>query len=1728
MANIAGYHTTKILHEGVNTAVLMAVHPVDGQTLVIKLIKGDHPPIELLERLREEHALLSSLNSPYIIKTLGILPHHNSLALLLEDCHGISLAQTYKDTQPKLLDFLEIGIDIARALEVLHDKGIVYGQLNPLSISLCGPTRKVKLTHFNQATRAQMETKQHHYPVTLETSLWYISPEQTGRVNRGVDHRTDLYSLGVILYQLATGTLPSSGSSPAEIIHHHLAHTPESPNTLNPAIPATLSGIILKLLEKSPVNRYQSCQPLLVDLTRCAQQMENYSTIVDFDLAQDEIPHSLRIPTRLYNRSEDIQALRDALSQATQGSSSSLILKGCSGIGKSSLIHDFQRNLGENEALFFEGKFEKATRNIPYSAISSGSQQLISQILTLSSATVTGWKNSLKKVFGVEGKALTSIVPELELILGSQPSLQPLHPAEQEKRFFDIFRSFLTISSELGLTLIMFFDDLQWADEASLSLLKVIVGDQTLSNIFFIGAYRDTELHNNEALQIFLESLANRENPSLCRSLEHLRQEDIEQILSRTLAHDRKQVADLAQIALEKTGGNPFFLKQFLHSLYRKKIIFFSGETKSWQWDDDAVSSCQLTSNIADHIIQDLSSLPPEVLKMLKTASCLGSRFSTDLLAPIHIKVDRDIQPLLDIAQNNGILLKYFSNQQQNAHLYRFSHDQIHHAIYSLLETSEAGRIHNEIAYWLLTQKDQDYYQQNIFEIADHCNRSQPAHFSLLKWSHIARVNLDAGKKVKNSAAYTAAHQYFQHGLASLPMDCWEKEYQLSLELYVQGSETAYLTGNYGSTKTLFETVCSKSTNLYDTCDAYMVRIRALKAENQLGQALATVIEILELLKISLPKKPGKARIVATIFRTMKRLSRYSEEELLALPEMTDKHSRLIMGFIQEMGTISYYTKPQLLPFINEWAVKLSLKHGNSPESNLMGYTLHGFLLCGASPKLIERGYTLGHLSLKLEQLQRPADDYIQALYLFNNLIRHWKDHVKDTIGPLRTVAVKGKNAGEYEISANAAYSCTYRLYFLGANLADVSKEMEEYQQHIKSLNLQIPLYRQLLFQQATSNLLTPGRDPTILSGRYYNEATHFKHHSKSRDYTTIAQFSLIKLIHGVLFHRHGETAEHGNTVREHLRHLTASLFVPIFYFYDSLARLALHNSLSLKEKYLNRISIHRNQNKLKQWAIHCPVNFSHKHSLVEAERARIFNQTKSAMAYYDRSIEQARTNGYQLEEGLANEIASRFYKEQKRTRIAHFYEREARYCYYRCGAAAKVKELDDRVWSSTGQQQDQEVSLVTENIPLSEVRLGGGGFRLDMMAAIKASRVFNSERVHDELMIKMLRIMLESAGAKKGYLIFKENTAWAIRVTGSIGQPCKVELTDIPLHNTDIVPKTLIHYVIHTTMDLVLNDACNKGLFTNDPYIREKQPKSILAIPIIHQGELLCILYLENNLTTDAFPPDRQELLHLLGAQAAISLKNSRLFEELEQTVTQLNGEIQRRKDAQLQLLHAEKLSALGRVSASIAHEFGNPLMGVRYLLEEFHKRGTISEDDQKLLELGLEECDRMKQLTRDLQQLHKPSSGKRSMVNIHTLLDNVLLFQKKHFTTNQIHVIKHYDNAIPAVEVIEDQVTQILMNLTMNAVDAMDDGGGTLTLSTCIEEQLLRLDVTDTGTGIPYEYQERIFEPFFSTKTEEDGTGLGLSISYGIAQHHGGQLQFSSNPGQGTTFTLTLPLLN
>lgn len=1464
------------------------------------------------------------------------------------------------------------------------------------------------------------------------------------------------------------------------------------------------------------------------------------SSIVGYPLSQN-MKRVFTFSSVLYGRWRELQILRKGLQNANHGSAVFTMVSGEAGVGKSALVKVFLSSAANKTTFALSSSFQRRSESTPYAAVCQCMQQLASQILSQEPDTVLAWKKALQRTMKGDARVLAEVSPEIEDLL-CQGDEQPSANDNNLLSFPVAAKKFFRAASQVHSTLIIFLDDLHLADRGNLELLINILDPVDLSRVMFIAAHRDPSQIYSVHFKKFTDQLAELHPKVDEIFVAPLEDAEVEKLLQNTFIQLNGRADLLAAQCTRISQGNPLRLIQFLHKLHDESHLYFHTDTNSWCWNEELLASSSPIESTIALLKNRFGSLPDRCRKILITACCSGKHFTAGLLSELNGLSLPATRKQLEYARHKGFLFggspdsplpqtttsndTVACEEQQEDPCYCFSHELIRDTLFSLLPADEVSRIRFQAGQYLVQYLPTREYEQRLYELSNHLNHGLQFIGSRAEKIQLAHVNLSAGIRSKLLSDHSSAYHYLQTGLKCLDKESWHSEYSLCVGLHIEACDCAFLCARYSEVERLFKEVCSTSKNVYDKCHVYKAYIMALKAQNLHDKAISASLEALAMLDIHIPEEPGKFKILKSLFGTELRYMFRPPVEQDKLPEMQDRAAKAIISFLHDVTTAALQTNVKLLPLLCANSIRLSLKWGNDRKFSVLGYMVHGYLLCTFSDRLVNRGCARGRQALDLHRKFSDEDNNCQPTLIYSTYMEHWQHHLKNTLPQLREMLLTCQRQYDGTAAGNAALTIVMHSYLLGHSLSMLRSELDHFITRAMEARQQLILMRLQLFRQATANLMGESNHYIRLKGRHFDESTLLAGFPHSHDPISYCMANVVKLIHAVLFGRYQQALYYSELARPYIHELTATFLFPVYYFYDCLARLSRLESQGFGRRLINRQIIGANRKKLRRWAKLSPQNHGHRYRLIKAEQARIRGENERAMELYDEAIRLAKEHEFLHEEALAYEMAARFYKNRNKEHISRMYMREARYCYHRWGAKAKVNQLNSMEMVNGSPNENSGTDTDYDNSDHAASLLPGeGGSRLDMMTVIKASRILSDEVVFGQLLKKMMWIVLESSRAQRGFIILQDGDQWHIKVHGSIYRNTRVKLTQIALADQDVASTAIINYVINSATDVVLNDACKEGLFTSDPYILKKMPRSLLCMPIVHQGEIFCIIYLENNIVTGAFPPDRQELLHLLGTQAAISLKNSSLFEELESTVNRLNLEVEKRRETQLQLLHVEKLSALGRLSASVAHEFGNPLMGVRYLIEDFHKRSDLTASDKQLLELGLDECARMKKLIQDLQRFNKPSTGRLDNVDVHRLIDKVLLFQRKHFATNRIKVVKKYDNSIEHVRLIEDQITQVLFNLTMNAVDAMRQWGGELRISTRKREQAVEIEVADTGAGIAYEDQGRVFEPFYSTKTEEDGTGLGLAISYGIITHHRGNLSFVSKPFEGTAFTVSLP---
>ncbi|MBW4592306.1 MAG: AAA family ATPase [Brasilonema angustatum HA4187-MV1] len=1534
MITIRGYQLLTQIYESVNSLVYRGIRESGNQPVILKVLKDDYPTPSELTRYKQEYEMTRNLNLDGVVKAYGLEPIERTLVIIFEDFGATSLTLLKEvggsfclSAIFSLLEFLKLAIKIAEILGTIHTANVIHKDLNPSNIVLNPVTGQLKIIDFGISTLITRSNPTLKNPNVLEGTLAYISPEQTGRMNRSLDYRTDFYSLGVTFYELLTGKLPFEKNDALELVHCHIAQHPIPPHQLvegksGTAIPKTVSDIVMKLMGKTAEERYQSAWGLKADLEKCLQQLQTTGKIEPFSLGSTDISDKFQIPQKVYGRDAEVETLLVAFERVAGGGEKEnlqspvinhqspiqglkskiemMLVTGYSGVGKSALVQEIYKPITEKRGYFLTGKFDQFKRNIPYSAIVSAFAGLIQQLLTETEVQLEQWREKLRLALGSNGQVIIDVLPEVELIVGKQPSVLELGAAESQNRFNLVFQNFIQTFCLKEHPLVIFLDDLQWADSASLKLIDLMMTDADTQYLFLIGAYRDNEVNCTHPLMMTLDRLRNIGATVNFITLAPLQSESISQLIADTLHADMPSVSQLASLIVRKTDGNPFFVNQFLKTLHADNLLTFDFERNAWQWNLAQIQATNITDNVVELMIGELKKLPESTQHILRLAACVGAEFDLKTLSIICEKSQGEIFSDLMTAVQSGLIL-CISELDTNLFIqnYKFLHDRVQQAAYALIDDKQKKNIHLEIGRLLLQNISVDALFDGLFDIVDHFNLGVELVTYQQERNEIAKLNLMAGQKAKVGTAYGAAVEYLNVGLKLLSADSWHKEYDLTLALYEEAAEAAYLNGDFITMEPLALVVLNNAKTVLDKVKVYDDKIQAYVSQGNLKEAINIGLQVLNLLGVILPEEPSQLDIQKGLEETASLLNGQEIEDLISLPKMTEPEKLAAMLVLSSIASASFITSPNLFLLIALSKINLSITYGNI-ELSAFAYGQYTVVLCGILQDY-ESAYKFGKLSLVLGEQLNAQKEKAKICLGFGAHSMHWKEHVKETISVLIEGYQGGVEIGDFEYAGYCACYVCEHLYFLGHELTQLEQEIAIYSKAIARIKQEASFHWTAIFRQAVLNLLGKAENPIRLFGNAYNEEQSLPLAIKVNNRIELLFFYLNKLILCYLFGDTQQAVQNGVLAKQYLEGFATMLVTGLLHFYDSLAHLSafVEASSSEKETYLNRVNI--NQEKMQKWAYHAPMNYLHKFYLVEAEKARVLGQYFEAEEFYEQAIQGARENEYVQEEALAYELAAKFYLGRGRLKFAQTYMQEAHYTYTRWGATAKVKDLEKHYPQFFPKTSSHGIKPYTSNAIFSTDSKTSS--ELDLSSVLKASQALSSEIVLTTLLEKMMKIVLENAGAQKGYLILQsqiepgnKNGQWVIEASGTVDNNEFKILPSIPLEtvggssHTPMVCDAIVNYVIRTQESIVLNDAFREGNFIRTSYIVKQQPKSILCAPLLNQGKLVGILYLENNLTTEAFTPDRLEVLKLLSSQAAISIENAKLYAQVRENERRLS----------------------------------------------------------------------------------------------------------------------------------------------------------------------------------------------------------------------------------------------
>jgi predicted ATPase/signal transduction histidine kinase len=1786
---------------------------------VLRTTAEEAPP-ESVERLAHEYALGTDLDSGWAVVPLSLGRHDGRPLLVLEDRGGEPLDRALacaSEGRFELKPFLAIAIALARAVGQMHAQGLVHKDIKPSNILVDG-SGHVRLTGFGLASRFHRERQPLVPPEVIAGTFAYMAPEQTGRMNRSVDARSDLYSLGGTLYELLTGGLPFTAAEPMEWIHCHVARQPLPPSTRVHDLPGIIDTILLKLLAKNPEDRYQTAAGLEFDLRRCLAQLESSGHIAPFTLAVEDVPTRLVMPEKLYGRERDVAILVEALERVTlRGTTGLVLVSGYAGIGKSSIVSELHKVLVPSRGLFAAGKFDQYKRDIPYATLAQAFQELIRQLLSKADEELAMWRDALLQALDGNGHLMVSLIPELALVIGEQPPVAPLEPQDAVARFQRVFRNLVGVFARREHPLVLFIDDLQWLDAGTLDVLVRLVIEPTDLHLLLIGAYRDNEIEPTHPLARTLSAMRASEAAISEIALAPLTIEQVAQLCADALHTSVDRVAPLAQLIADKTGGNPFFAIQFILTLADERLLTFDPVRLAWQWDIDRIRAKGITDNVADLMAAKLSRLRPATREALAQLACLGNLSQIGTAAQIRQSSEEEVHSALREAVEGGLVLR-------TSRSFAFAHDRVHEAAYALVPPRDRAVAHLQIGRTLIAATPGAELDERIFEIVNQFARGLPAIESEAERESVAALYLAAGRRAKASSAYASALAYFSTGRTLLGEQAWTRRSALTLELELNCAECEIIGGDLAIAEERLTRLAPHVTALSDQVQVVCLFVLVYFTTGRSERAVDVASGFLAKMGVEWSARPGEAAVRAEYVKMRRLLDRHPPGSLIELPAMTEPTCMAIMAVLTELFPAAYAVDRYLLELVLLRMTTLSLEYGHA-ESSSVAYSALNMAL-GSHFSDYATAYRLGVLACELVD-RRGIERYKARVYsCFAAFTMPWFKHLP-LCRPMMVRAFEiGRSNGDMAFASYNQRNLMTHLLMSGTPLAVVQREAEQAMAFAQRLQLGLPAER-FIEQLALARKL---RSVSV-------DASQTDDEWALGDVEPYPQLAMMVCYHWVFKLEERvvagdidaalDAAAHVEGIRWAMR---SSIEEAEYDFYAALARAAACDRAPAPEREPHLRALATHYERITLWTENCPENFGNRKALIGAEIARLERRDLDALHLYEEAVRQAREYGFIQNQAFACERAGAFCAARGLDTSANAYLRQARECYERWGALGTVRMLHTRY----PQIKTREIAVDTVDKPLSQ---------LDVEIVDKASQTLSSEMALPVLLEKLVRLAVEHAGAERGLLILLHDGEPYVEAEATTGHgSVEVALRRVRVTPSHL-PQSALQYVLRAHERLILDDASAEVPDREDDYVRRNRPRSVLCLPIFKEAQVIGALYLENNLTTHAFTAGRVAVLDFLASQAAIWLDNARLYSGLRRNEAWLkkaqelsatgsfywrvdldrlefseqmfriyeldpslpvtlsaiasrlhpddlpmmqeaidiargpasdmdyvyraqmpDGTIKylhcvahgmRNSDGRLEyigaiqdvtqrrlseealgkvrseLAHVARVTSLGVLTASIAHEVNQPLATIvtnattclRMLGAEPPNLDGARETTRRVMRDG----HRAAEVIARLRTLFARTDATTETVDLNEATREVIALSSSELRKSGVLLRADLAADLPPVTGDRVQLQQVILNLLLNAADAVrsvDDRARQVIIRTERDpDQRVRLTVQDAGTGVAPQTIQRLFEAFYSTKP--GGMGIGLSISRSIIESHRGQIWVTPNDGPGSTFAFALP---
>jgi PAS domain S-box-containing protein len=1834
-----------------------------SRALVLSAI-AEYPRPESLRRLDHEFSLREELDNAWFARPIAIARHLGRTVLVFDDPGGIPLDQVLGRPLDIKLS-LRLAIRLSSAIDQLHQRGIIHKDVKPGNVLVDAARGKCWLTGLGLASRLPRERQRPSEPPQfIAGTLAYMAPEQTGRMNRSIDSRSDLYSLGVTLYQLFTGTLPFTASDPMEWVHCHVARQPENPRGRCPGLPASISAVIMKLLAKTAEDRYQTASGVASDLQRCLSEWERASAqtsplsyqIEEFSLGEHDIPDRILIPEKLYGRAKEIDALLASFDRVVVSGKPELVLvSGYSGIGKSSVVNELHKVLVPPRGLFASGKFDQYKRDIPYATLAQAFDGLIRPLLSKTEAELNHWRGTLREAVGPNGQLMVDLVPELELIIGKQVPIPDLPPQDAQRRFQMVVRGFINVFAGPDHPLSVFLDDLQWLDTATLDLLEDLLTSPDVQHLMLIGAYRNNEVSPGHPLMRKLATI--RQAGAIVHDiiLAPLAGADLEMLMADSLHSELPGVVALAALVHEKTGGNPFFAVQFIQTLAEEGLLTFDRGARRWSWDINRIQAKGYTDNVVDLMVGKLNRLSLPTQRALQEMACLGNTADLTTLSIVYDIPEEQVHVSLWEAARLEFVLRLESS-------YQFIHDRVQEAAYSLIPEELRAQSHLRIGRTLVAHFPVEKQEEAIFEIVNQFNRGASLVSAPDEREKLAKLNLIAAKRAKAATAYASALKYLVTGGALLGEDCWESKYELVFPLELDRAECEFLTGELPIAEQRLRELSSRATNAVHQAAVASLRVDLYTTLNRSDLAVDVCLEYLRFLGVEWSPHPTEEEGRAEYERIWSLIGSREIEELIELPLMSDATSLATLDVLTKVFPPALFTDANLLFLAVCRAINISLERGHSDASSVAFVWLG--MIAGPHFGNYQAGFRFGRLGYELVEKRGLVRFEARTCLWFAQFVVPWTQHIRSCRDLMRRAFDAANKTGDLTIAAYSCNNLNTNFLAAGDSLVEAQKEAEHGREFAHKARF--GFVTDIIDGQL--GLIRTLRGLTSKFGSFdteeFNEAGFERHLASEPSLALPECWYWIRKLQARFFAGEFEAAIDAAKNAKRLLWTSPSIFETAeCHFYGALSHAALCDSANpdshrdsssealAKEEHLEAVVEYYGQ--LQIWAKNCPDTFENRAALVAAEIARIEGRELESERFYEKAIRSANANGFDHNEALGNELAARFHSARGFEKIAQAYRRDARYYYLRWGATAKVRQLEE-LYPHLRSQESISGPMSTMGAPVEH---------LDLATVIKISQAVSSEIVLKKLIDTLMRTAVEHAGAQRGLLILPHGLEQRIEAEATTsGNSIFVELTDVPMADAAL-PGSIVQYVLRTRETVILDDASGQNSFSTDPYIAQHRARSVLCLPLLNQAKLIGVLYLENNLAPQVFTPTRIAVLKLLASQAAISLENTRLYHDLEAReakirrlvdanimgifIWNLQGQIieaneallrmvgysrtdlssgrvrwtdltpaewrdhdknavaqlvatgtfqpykkeyfrndgsrvpvliggaifegsanegvafvldlteQKQAEEALQKAHAElahvtRILTVGELTASIAHEINQPLAaivtngnaGLRWLNADSPNLQETSEAIRRIVRDGK----RAGEIVSRVQALFKKAPAVQEPLDINEVIQEVLTLTQTEINRYRVSLRAQLASDLPLVLGDRIQLQQVILNLVLNAVQAMSGvNEGPRQLDVISETMLvsrsgsetknnqpndfadanatgLLITVRDSGPGLDPQNIDRLFDAFYTTKSQ--GLGIGLAISRSIIEAHAGRLWAGPNSPRGAVFQFTLPV--